>query len=140
MLIYLSGCKLFGWDSSGGNNGDIISPVDGVTRFQKFFLSAPENYPFSGSATIISTDEGDLIVVENTDVTSVSDLNNISTEDALKVVQASCDKTAASVSNIEVTTDANIKWTNETSQTPELVLYNATQGAESIRLIECLAL
>lgn len=139
MFICLSGCNLFGWDSSGGNNGDITSPVDGTTKMQRFFISAPANYPLNGSALIINTDEGDVIVVEDTDVTSVSDLNDISSADSLKIVQASCDETATSISNIEIATDANIEWINEASQTAELILYNATQGTDSIRLIECLA-
>lgn len=140
VLLFFCSCEFLGWDSSGGNNpeGDLHNTIDADST--GFFIEAPSGYPLNGSATILETESGDLIGISDINVSATSDLNSMTNEDALKIVQAACDETATTIDNIDVATDATISWTNQGAQSADLVLYNATQGTEIFRLIECLAL
>ncbi|MGH1468657.1 MAG: hypothetical protein ACRBBP_07235 [Bdellovibrionales bacterium] len=139
-LILLCSCEIFGWDSSGGNNCDgecQHSDIEADTAFY-FFLEAPATYPFSGAAEVTTTDEGDIIYITGTELNATSDLNTLSHEDALIVVQKACDSTATTINSITVTTDATVNWTNSTSDILELTISDATMGTDGHRLIECL--
>ncbi len=146
-LIFCS-CKKDkdGWDSSGGLTKE-VAPIIGDDRSIKistaedipFFVTAPQAYPHEGTSTIISTEKGDIVKINTVDLDSTSDLNNLSNEDALLVVQSACDETATSIDSIDVKpTHALVTWINENAAVLTLSISEEFLTDYELRLIECL--
>ncbi len=135
LFCVLTACDLFGWDSSGG----VTDPTNGVIDGVEFLVSIPSSYPYVGKGEILSSPDGPLIIVGDIDLKSDVAIDDLSDEDAFKIVEGICDQDVDSLSLIDFQiNEVIISWVNSNSLTGSLSLSNETVGSTAKRQVECL--
>jgi len=132
LLFSLSGCDLFGWDSSGG-----LNPITSDGNI--FLVEIPLGYPYSGDGEVFESLFGPAIAFSNIEFSSFTPLEDISDEDAFTIVQFVCDLSVVSLSSItQSSEELIISWVNETIDAESLSISDETFSDSSYREISCL--
>ena len=139
LMLLLCSCEIFGWDSSGGADGENPANSDGGYNqiANMYYIDIPMSYPNTGSEAPTESIGGPQIQIPHLEEQPRSII--ISEENALALTKAACDQTAVSILNINnQETETTIFWQSETMSMGSLSLSKNPTGDPPLQLITCI--
>lgn len=141
LMLLLCSCEIFGWDSSGGADGE--NPTTGddfenqIGIASNYYIDIPMAYPNTGSEAPTESTGGPQIQIPDLEEQPRSII--ISEQNALALTKAACDQTATSILNINnQEAETTISWQNESMSMGSLSLSKNTTGDPPLKLITCI--
>jgi len=142
LMFCLCSCEIFGWDSSGGIDGDVnknpaIDIGENVEITNTFYIDIPMGYPNAGTEAPTESMGSFQIQIPNLESQPRSIV--ISQENALILTKAACDQTAATILNVNVGADETLVfWQNDSMSMGSLSLTNVASGDPALQTITCI--